>query len=299
MPENKRRVLILDAFTDTPFLGNPCGVVPDANGMTDEEMQKVARELNTPETSFVSKSDKADFRVRYFTPHYEIGFAGHPTIATSFMLGLEGMTAVDKPVNTISLEFNIGVLPVDIRAENGKPASAVMTQALPTYGASVEPEEMAACFKNFTKDDFAGGIKPQVAGTGTNFLMVPIKSLDKLAAIEMNRDKLCEIVDRVGVQGSYVFVPYGFAPETGMHARLCDPRGTQEDPFTGSAAGAAGCFMLDHGMTDKEVINIEQGNFIGRPGHGTLYLKRENGKITSVRLGGRAVKVSDGMMQLS
>ncbi len=296
---SERRVLILDAFTDQPFFGNPCGVVPDAEGLTDDQMQKIARELNLPETSFVSKSDKADFRVRYFTPRYELGFAGHPTIATSYMLALEGMTSLDKPVNTITLEFNIGVLPVDLLAENGTPVSAVMTQSEPTFCEEIDLDEMAACFKGFTPADFADGIKPQVVGTGTKFLIVAIKSLDKLAAIEMNREKLCEVVDAVGVNAAYVFTPYGFDPATGMHGRLCDPRGTFEDPFTGAAVGAAGAYMVQYGLTDKEEIAVEQGNFVGRPGNGTLYIRKDHGRIVSVKLGGCAVKVSDGNMLLS
>ena len=293
---NKRRVLILDAFTDKPFLGNPCGVVPDAAGLTDDEMQKIARELNLPETSFVMKSDKADFRVRYFTPRYELGFAGHPTIATSYMLALEGMTGLEKPVNTITLEFNIGVLPVDLLATNGKPDSAVMTQSSPVFCDKVETEELAACFAGFEAADFLDGIQPQVVGTGSKFLIAGIKSLEKLAAMEMNREKLCAVVDRVGVNAAYVFTPYGFDALTGMHGRLRDPRGTFEDPFTGAAVGAAGAYMVQYGLTDKEEIAVEQGNFVNRPGHGTLYIQKKQGEISSVKLGGRAVKVSDGFV---
>lgn len=295
----KVRVLILDAFTDQPFFGNPCGVVPDANGLSDEEMQSIAREMNLPETSFVLKSDKADFRVRYFTPRYELGFAGHPTIATSYMLALEGMTSLEKPVNTIHLEFNIGVLPVDLYAENGNPTSAVMTQGAATYDEIIELDEMAECFKGFTPADFADGVKPQICGTGTKFLIVAIKSLDKLATIEMNRDKLREVVERCGVNAAYVFTPYGYDPATGMHGRLCDPTGTFEDPFTGSAVGAAGAYMIHYGLTDANEIAVEQGNFVGRPGHGTLYIEHEGTEVKKVQLGGAAVKVSDGFMFLN
>jgi trans-2,3-dihydro-3-hydroxyanthranilate isomerase len=295
---NKRRVLILDAFTDRPFLGNPCGVVPDAEGLSDDEMQKIAREMNLPETSFVLKSDKADFRVRYFTPRYELGFAGHPTIATSYMLALEGMTSLDKSVNTIQLEFNIGVLPVDLLAENGTPKSAVMTQSTPEYGDQVEAKELAACFRDLDESDFAEGVSPQVVGTGTKFLIASIKSLDKLANLEMNRDKLCETVDRVGVSAAYIFTPYGFDRKTGMHGRLRDPRGTFEDPFTGAAVGAAGAYMVRYGLTDREEIKVEQGNFVDRPGLGTLFIHKDGNRITSVKLGGCAVKVSDGYMLL-
>ena len=295
---NKCRVLILDAFTDRPFYGNPCGVVPDASGLSDQQMQKIARELNLPETSFVLKSDKADFRVRYFTPRYELGFAGHPTIATSYMLALEGMTSLEKAVNTITLEFNIGVLPVDLLAENGKPVAAVMTQSKPEYGDKVSAEELAGCFKDLKAEDFVEGAEPQVVGTGSKFLIAAIRSLDKLAALEMDREKLCGVVDRVGVNAAYVFTPCGFDPATGMHGRLRDPRGTFEDPFTGAAVGAAGAYMVQYGLTDQEEIAVEQGNFVDRPGHGTLYIHKEQNQIVSVKLGGCAVKVSDGYMLL-
>ncbi|HPO57978.1 MAG TPA: PhzF family phenazine biosynthesis isomerase, partial [Anaerolineaceae bacterium] len=105
------RFVTLDAFTSTPFAGNPCAVIPEAAGLTDDEMQKIARETNAPETAFIFPSEQADFRVRYYTPRSEIPFAGHPTIATVFLLAQEGRVPLVEPVTRLTVEFNIGVLP--------------------------------------------------------------------------------------------------------------------------------------------------------------------------------------------
>ena len=199
------RFLVWDAFTDTAFEGNPCGIVPDADDLSDETMLKIARELNLPETSFILRSNVADFRVRYFMPRGELGFAGHPTIATAFMLAKEGMINLKNDINTIKLEFKIGVLPVDIHAVDGKPTQVVMTLSSPTFDAIVSPEEAAECFVNLSKDDIVAGCEPQVVGAGTKFLVIPLNSLEKLKTMEMNRPKLAEIVDRVGVSAAYIF----------------------------------------------------------------------------------------------
>ncbi len=104
----KYRIIYLDAFTRVPFTGNPCAVLPEAEGLTDDQMQKIARETNLSETAFVFPSDKADVKVRYFMPHKEIPFAGHPTIATAFMLALEEMIQL----LVMAIMMTSGVVPV-------------------------------------------------------------------------------------------------------------------------------------------------------------------------------------------
>ena len=136
----------VDAFTTVPFAGNPCAVLPDATGLSDEQMQAIAREANLPESSFVLPSEKADFRVRYFTPRMELPFAGHPTIATAFLLTQAGRIPLREPVTTIQLEFEIGVLPVDIHVQDGRPVHVVMTQKAPTFGPTFTTSETAPCF---------------------------------------------------------------------------------------------------------------------------------------------------------
>ncbi len=295
---SSRRMLVIDAFSTEPFKGNPCAIIPDANGLTDYQMQAIAKEVNLSETSFVLSSDKADFRVRYFTPRSELGFAGHPTIATAFMLGQEGMVQLDQPVKTIQLEFNIGVLPVDIHAVDGKIDHVVMTQSKPVFGTKEASDVMASCFKNLAPEDLIPDCPPQIVGTGTNFMMLPIKELDKISSLEMDREKLTSVLKRLNVSAVYAFTTSGFSAETRMHGRLCDPLNLSEDPFTGSAAGAAGAYMVHYGLAEKNEIPVEQGHFIGRPGYGKLEIITEENQIKSVKLGGAAVKVIDGIIEV-
>ena len=132
----KYRIVYLDAFTTEPFSGNPCAVLPAAEGLTDDQMQWIARETNLSETAFVLPSEKAAVRVRYFMPNKEIPFAGHPTIATAFLLAQE-QTGPAQTVSRLDFEFAIGVLPVEIHRDvDGRPVRVVMTQRPPFFSAS-------------------------------------------------------------------------------------------------------------------------------------------------------------------
>jgi trans-2,3-dihydro-3-hydroxyanthranilate isomerase len=122
------RIAYVDAFTREPLKGNPCAILPEASGLTDEEMQAIARETNLSETSFVFSSTQADFRVRYFTPREEIPFAGHPTIATTYLLAQEGLIPLREPSTTIQLEFKVGVLPVELFVQGERVQRIVMTR---------------------------------------------------------------------------------------------------------------------------------------------------------------------------
>ena len=133
------RIIYLYAFTAEPFSGNPCAVLPQADGLTDRQMQQIAMETNLSETAFVFRSDKAAVKVRYFMPRKEIPFAGHPTIATAMMLAQEGFIPGGRSTVVIDFEFNIGILPVEIQLDAaGKPLNAVMTQQKPSFGSAVE-----------------------------------------------------------------------------------------------------------------------------------------------------------------
>jgi trans-2,3-dihydro-3-hydroxyanthranilate isomerase len=287
------KVIYIDAFTTVPFAGNPCAVLPDADGLSDDQMQAIARETNLNETSYVLPSDKATFRVRYFTPRNEIPFAGHPTIATAFLLAQEGYISLEEPVTRITLEFKIGVLPVDIIVKQGKPQRVIMTQQLPTYGMTFEAQEVSSCL-GLQKEDLRTDCPSQVVSTGVPFLMVPVTGVDVLGKVKMDRDKLAKLVDKAGVPAAYLFSLGGFMKEADTHARFFDPRGTSEDPYTGSAAGAMGCYVIKYGLKKGPVLLAEQGNFVNRPGEGLIEIKGNPEKIESVQLGGAGVKVLEG-----
>jgi trans-2,3-dihydro-3-hydroxyanthranilate isomerase len=286
-------VIYIDAFTAIPYTGNPCAILPHADGLDDSQMQAIARETNLNETSFVTPSSKADFRVRYFTPRLELPFAGHPTIATAFMLAEEGLVKLDRPVTRIHLEFNIGVLPVDIEQKDGKPTRVVMTQQPPVFGSTVTPREIAPCL-GLREADIRADCPGQVVGTGVPFLIIPVSTLDALGRVKMERDALAALLDKAGVSAVYAFTLGGFHAGSDTHARLFDPRGSTEDPYTGSAAGAMGCFIIRNGLMDGPHIAAEQGDFVNRPGLAAIEISGSRENITSVKVGGAGVRVMDG-----
>ncbi|MGC8837627.1 MAG: PhzF family phenazine biosynthesis protein [Anaerolineae bacterium] len=287
------RVVYVDAFTEVPFAGNPCAVLPDAQGLSDEEMQAIARETNLSETSFVLPSEQADFRARYFTPRAEIPFAGHPTIATAFLLAEEGRIPLQGPMARIALEFQIGVLPVEVEARDGVPRWVVMTQRRPTFGATFSAAEVAPCL-GLDAASLREDCPSQVVDTGVPFLLVPARDLAALERVQVDRPALQALCRRAGVDAAFVFCLGGFSPEADTHARLLDPWGTHEDPFTGSASGAMAAFLVRYGLKPGPRLVAEQGHFVGRPGLGLLEVLGTRGRIEAVRLAGPAVRVMEG-----
>lgn len=292
------RTVTIDAFTTERFQGNPCMILPQADGLSTDQMQAIARETNLSETAFVFPSKMADFRVRYFTPRYEIPFAGHPTIATSFMLAESGAIALVEPFTRLELEFNIGVLPVEIEVRYGLPVRVVMTQKAPTFGLQFAREEVAPCLGLDTQD-LRDDCLPQVVSTGVPFLIVPLRDLAALQRLETDRLRAVQLIKRAGVDAVFLFTLGGFSREADTHARLVDPRGTSEDPFTGSASGCMGAYVIHYGLRPGPTLQLEQGHIIGRPGYGVLEVQGTPQNISGIRLGGAAVKVMEGYVYVT
>jgi trans-2,3-dihydro-3-hydroxyanthranilate isomerase len=291
------RVVYVDAFTTRPFEGNPCAVVLAAEDLSEEQMLAIARETNQPETSFVSRSKEADFRVAYFTPRQRIPFAGHPTIATAFLLALEGdirpAGAPGQPA-VVKFQFDIGVLPVEVHfASDGRPQRAVMTQAAPVFSARV-PAAEAAPGLGLAEVDLLPGVTPQVVSTGVPFLMVPARDLEVLKKARMDRPRLAALLAGLKAPAAFLFCLRGFDPAADTHARFLDPSGAMEDPFTGSAAGAMGAYLVRYGLKSGPLLHIEQGHLLGRPGQGQLEVRGSGQNIQGIKLGGSAVKTLEG-----
>jgi trans-2,3-dihydro-3-hydroxyanthranilate isomerase len=287
------RVVYVDAFTTRPFEGNPCAVVLGADDLSEEQMLAIARETNQPETSFVSASREADFRVAYYTPRQRIPFAGHPTIATAFLLALEGAIAPPGPA-TVKFQFDIGVLPVEVHfAPDGRPQRAVMTQAAPVFSARIPAGEVAPCL-GLAEADLLPAPSPQVVGTGVPFLMVPVRDLEVLKKARMDRPRLAALLAGLQVPAAFLFCLQGFDPAADTHARFLDPNGSMEDPFTGSAAGAMGAYLVRYGLKSGPLLHIEQGHLLGRPGQGQLEVRGSGQNIQGIKLGGSAVKTLEG-----
>jgi trans-2,3-dihydro-3-hydroxyanthranilate isomerase len=289
------RIVYVDAFTTEPFKGNPCAILPACQDLSPEEMQMIARETNLSETSFVLPSQEADFRVRYFAPWGEIPFAGHPTIATAFLLASEGKIALHENRARVTFQFEIGVLPLEI-FEDERGIKVVMTQKTPQFGTIVPWERIRSCF-NLLEEEFLESLPPQVVSTGVPFLIVPLKSLEALRRTEMERGALKNLLEELGISGSFLFTLETIDLRNDTHARLFNPYGIGEDPFTGSASGALAAYVYTY-LNPKKILRMEQGHFLGRPGVGEAELVFEGENIRAVKLSGYAVATLEGEIKL-
>lgn len=338
------RFIQLDVFTDRPLCGNPLAVFPEAEGLTDKEMQKVAREMNLSETVFVLRPNKTTAEIaraervtapekgrqspdgaggeaphtkvlrhlRIFTPAREIPFAGHPVVGTWNALAREGVVPLPENGNgwtRIYQEVGIGILPVDIEFQEGKPVQVVMTQGKPVMGAVMEDSHEQADVARalgLAREDLDETLPIQVISTGLPFLAVPIRSLADLRSCRVNSALLTEVYNRAGTTGCYAFaretIEVGAAR---AHARLFAPDDNiPEDPATGSAAGALGGYLVYHGAANIEPVDgryrfvIEQGDFINRPSRINIEVEGMAGAVNQVRVGGPSVLVMRGELVL-
>jgi len=306
----------LDVFTDKAFSGNPLAVFPEAEGLTDEQMQQIAREMNLSETVFVLPSEKegALRRLRIFTPSIELPFAGHPIAGTWNCLAREGVVPLPKNGNGwshIKHEVGIGVLPVDIEFKDSQPVRVVMTQGKFEIRGEVddghEQAEIARAL-GLAREDLDETLPIQAVSTGNTMLLVPIRSLADLGNCRVNQNLLDEIIERSDVlrggTGCYAFTRETIEiGEARAHARFFVGMNIGEDPATGSAAGPLGGYLVYHDATRVDPVEgvyrfiIEQGDFIKRPSRIELEVKGRPGKVEEVRVGGPSVVVARGTLE--
>lgn len=296
-----------DVFTEVVFGGNPVAVFPDAQGLSDGEMQQIARELNLSETTFVlpPTDPKADVRVRFFTPTTELPFAGHPTIGTHVVLAQAGRYEITGPVTRVWQEIKIGTLPVDLITDSQGTNRAVMTQDEARHGSVYESRDTLAKALGISPQDLRPDLPAQVFSTGLPGLIVPLASLAAMQRIELNVGLFNEICRSMDVTGAEVFSLETLDKAHHAHVRNFDPlAGVFEDPATGSMAGALGAYLLHHGVFDYETsastthLVIEQGFEIGRPSLLEVEVDIQDGAVTEVRVGGQVVVILEGTLKL-
>jgi trans-2,3-dihydro-3-hydroxyanthranilate isomerase len=302
------RFIQVDVFTDRPFGGNPLAVFPEAEGLTTEEMQRLAREMNLSETTFVlpPQVPEADFKVRIFTPVTELPFAGHPVVGTHWVLAYLGRVDLREPVTQVCFELGVGVLPADLHVASGRVGRVVMTQDRPTFHAVLEDVTDLAAGLGLAPEAIAEtGLPVQVVSTGVPQMMVPVRSLAEVQGLEasqLNIAALNQACRAVGTECVLVFTFETERPEATVHVRMFAPLlGVLEDPATGSANGALGAYLVHHRavpVTEPTVhILSEQGAELGRPS--TLYVEVDltGEEVTAVQVGGQVVPVAEGVVR--
>ena len=293
-----------DVFTDRPFTGNPLAIFPEAEGLTSEEMQSIAKEMNLSETTFVLPPTdlKARFRLRIFTPASELPLAGHPVVGTCFVLAERGIIPLEEGTNRIFQECKAGVLPVDVVVRGGKVEGVTMTQSPPRFFDEYEDRALLAKAVGLPEEQvLPGGLRAQVVSTAVPQLMVPAASLHHFSRIELDLAAMRQVLRETESDCFMIFTRECVQAEGTVHARVFAPAlGVVEDPATGSASGALGAYLVRHGLVEAKPtarILVEQGYEMGRPSAIHVEVDADQTGPTEVRVGGKAVEVAEGNLR--
>ena len=292
----ERRFYTLDVFTTTRFEGNPLAVITDGDGLSNDAMLAVAREMNLSETVFVQKptEDQALARLRIFTTREELKLAGHPVIGTWFLLAELGVVPAQEGGVHVLQQTGAGVLPVEIRFKDGRPQRVTMTQKDASFRPAKLNKKALGSALGLSPKDFDPKLEPEYVSTGIFNLMVPLRNRGALGRIVMNMVGLRKLLGKNGTM-AYCFAcgDNGKAFSRGML-----PWELYEDAATGSAAGALGAYLVKHGrLSPAHTLNILQGEEMGRPSHIEVEVT-QNGRKLVPRVSGAAVKVFEGTIQI-
>lgn len=292
MSNMKRRLpfVQVDVFTSVPLEGNQLAVFADGRGLTDAEMQALAKEMNLSETTFILPRDAATerergVRVRIFTVDEELPFAGHPTLGTAMVL--RGNNGAEE----VALDLNVGRIPVRFSTRDGLPFG-MMTQRDPEFGEKHTREDVARA-AGLAVDEIAADLPIQTVSTGNAFAIVPVKSLNVLQNLAPAWPNMKAYLEKTTAKFFYFVSREAVNPEARLQSRMIFYNG--EDPATGSAAGPCAAWAAQYGVVppDEQAL-MEQGVEMKRRSRIFFSAGRSGGRIVNVRVGGHAVEVVRG-----
>jgi trans-2,3-dihydro-3-hydroxyanthranilate isomerase len=292
----QHRFYTLDVFTTTRFQGNPLAVITDGDGLSNDQMQAIAREMNLSETVFVQKptDDRALARLRIFTTKEELKLAGHPVIGTWFLLAELGVVPAQEGGVHVLQQTGVGVLPVEIRFKDGRPQRVTMTQTEASFRPLKFKKAALAKSLGLSPKDFDPHLEPECVSTGIFNVMVPLRNRAALGKIAMNMFELRKLL------GKNATMAYCFTQGSNgkVFSRGMLPWEVYEDPATGSAAGSLGAYLVKHGkLAAGHTLCILQGEEMGRPSHIEVEVT-QSGKKLVPRVSGAAVKVFEGTISV-
>ena len=302
---SRYRYLHLDVFTGEKFGGNQLAVFLDARGLAAGTLQAVAKEMNFSESTFILPAERpdTDIRMRIFTPGCEMPMAGHPTVGSAFALALAGVIPPGRKRWVFGL--NVGPTPVDIDWDGERPTFAWMTQLRPVFGPVVA--DVGAVAHAIGVDAAAvrsTRLPVQEVSCGVPFVFIPVATRADVDAASPNLDAFNRLCEAAGVDNHAMFV---FSREPGpdgatVYSRMFAPGlGVHEDPATGSASGPLGCYLVKHGVVPPDQagrIQSLQGVKMGRPSRVHIAIGLADGEIARVQVGGEAVLVGEGYLEV-
>ncbi|MGF7060790.1 PhzF family isomerase [Brassicibacter mesophilus] len=292
----------IDSFTKEKFSGNPAGVITNADGLTTDDMQKIARELNNSETAFIfsSDSDEYDVYIRFFTPINEVPICGHATVAAHYARAIENKLDNSRVYH----KTGVGILPVDIVNENND-YKIVMTQGEIKFSSIIDGVNKKTLLSalNINNDDLLENFQVQIVTTGHSKVMIGIKSIETLNKMKPNYDELTKLSRIINCNGYYVFTINSQESDILIHGRMFAPAiGINEDPVTGNANGPLGAYLVHHNIVKHNnslfKFKAKQGEAMRRPGIIEVEVKIEDKEPVQVKISGNAVIIFKSELSL-
>jgi trans-2,3-dihydro-3-hydroxyanthranilate isomerase len=285
----------LDVFSSVPLEGNMLAVFTDGRGLSDAEMQAIARETNLSETTFILPRDadteaREGVKVRIFTVAEELEFAGHPTLGTAYVL----QTA--RQQQNVTLDLRVGKIPVTFTRDDRGLMFGEMRQRDPEFGQVHENREAIARIAGLAVNDLDAALPVQSVSTGMGFAIVPVRRLESMRNLRFNWAAAAEYLEKTDAKFLYFVSRETVEPSSTLHARMIFYNG--EDPATGSAGGCCAAWAVMHGVVASEQkAVIEQGLEMKRPSRIHFRANKGNGSVTNVRVGGHCVEVMEGTLR--
>ncbi|EOO20610.1 MULTISPECIES: PhzF family phenazine biosynthesis protein [Bacillus cereus group] len=285
-----------DAFTNKPNMGNPAGIVLEADGLTEEDMQRIAEKVGFNETSFVLSSEVADIRMRYFTPGFEMDLCGHGTVGTIYALRERGL--LEEKTN-LTIETKAGILPIQIGANENGETFIKMRQAAPQFKDFTGSKEELAHSIGLEVTDLDASVPIVYGSTGNWTVIVPIKNLDACERMKPKNEAFPSVLKEIPKASIHPVCLETYDEQVQMHGRhFSSPyAGTIEDPVTGTASGVMGAYYatyLEKDFDHELELIVEQGQEINKDGRVTVYVTKdvENEKL-QIDIAGTAVYVKE------
>ena len=285
---------LVDVFAEEKFTGNQLAVFRFVKNLSDAEMQRIAKEMNYSETTFILSDEKQDggYNVRIFTPDTELPFAGHPTLGTAFVIQHE---IIKEPVNEVVLNLKAGQIPVSFSYTKEHSNNLWMKQLQPIFGETFDADLLSEVLSLDVRD-IDDNFPVQEVSTGLPVVIIPLKTLDALKRARIVRTKCFEFMKDLHAKTILIFCPETYKAENDLNVRFfAEHYGIPEDPATGSANGCLTAYLVKHRYFGKEQINIrvEQGYEIGRPSLLLLKAEEKKQEIT-VYVGGKVEMIAKG-----
>jgi trans-2,3-dihydro-3-hydroxyanthranilate isomerase len=285
---------IVDVFAEKRYAGNQLAVVSDAGGLSDVEMQQIAKEMNYSETTFVLSREPRNggYDVRIFTPQEEMPFAGHPTLGTAYIIQNE---IIREPVGTVILNLKVGQIPVTFNCSGDGIENLWMKQIESTFGRMLDPASIAQVL-NLDESEFDYEFPIEEISTGIPFIIVPLKALSSLERLGLARDKYFDLIEDTWAKAILAFCPETHHQQNDLSVRVfADYYGVPEDPATGSANGCLAGYLVKHRyFGDSKIdLRVEQGYVVGRPSLLLVRAEDNDGQI-DISVGGNAIKIAKG-----